>query len=61
MIDLSKLILAHKNKWIALTPDNRKFVASGKTLNQVLNLSRKKGIDNPSVLKVPTIKAPFVG
>ncbi len=61
MIDLSKIIAANKNKWIALTPDNKKLIASGKTLNQVLNLSRKKGIDNPSVMKVPDISPSFVG
>ncbi len=61
MIDLSKIIAAYTNKWIALTPDNMKLIASGKTLTQVLNISRKKGIDNPSVMKVPKIENSFVG
>ena len=61
MIDLSKTVLSYRNKWIALTPDNKKLIASGKTLNQVLILSRKKGITNPSVMKVPNIKASFIG
>lgn len=61
MIDLSKIIATYTNKWIALTPDNKKVVASGETLVQVLNISRKKGIENPSVMKVPKIEASFVG
>ena len=61
VVDFSKLIKKYKNKWIALTPDNKKLIASSDTLKQVLNLAEKRGITNPSVLKVPHIDSPFVG
>ena len=33
--DLRKLLKAHENKWVALSRDQRKVLASGKTLKEV--------------------------
>ena len=60
IIDLSRIIKKYKNKWVALTIDN-KFVAAGNSLNQVLELAEKKGVKDPSVFKAPEIKNLFLG
>lgn len=59
-IDLSQIIKRNKNKWVALTKDN-KFVASGTSLHQVLDLARKRKVQNPSVFKAPDIRNIFLG
>lgn len=60
-IDLSKIIKKYRNKWVALTSDNRELVASGSSLNHVLNLSNKKGVKDPSIFKVPNVDNLFIG
>lgn len=60
-VDLRKLLKQHKSGWLALTPDNKKEIASGKTLHEVLLKAKEKGIENPSVLKVPNLKTAYVG
>lgn len=60
-IDLSKILAKHKKGWIALTPDNKKLVATGGSLSQVLRKAREKGVSNPSVLKSPKVERLFAG
>lgn len=60
-IDLSKILSKYKKGWLALSPDNRKFVAAGVTLEEVLAKAKKKGVNNPSVLKAAPLKHYFVG
>lgn len=60
-IDLSKILIKYKKGWIALTPDNRKFVALGETLEEVLAKADKKGISNPSVFKTVPVKNLYIG
>lgn len=50
-INLSKILAKYKKGWIALTPDNRKFLTSGKTLQQVLETAHRRGVAHPSVFK----------
>ncbi|OGK23862.1 hypothetical protein A2954_07170 [Candidatus Roizmanbacteria bacterium RIFCSPLOWO2_01_FULL_37_12] len=61
MTDLSKILKKYKIGWLALSPDNEKFVAQGKTLKEVLVKARKKGVDQPSVLKASPIDNYFIG
>ena len=61
ILDLSKIIKKYTNKWVALTSDNKKLVASGNSLDAVLISARKKGIENPSVFKVPNVDNLLVG
>ena len=61
IIDLSKIIRNHSDEWIALTPDHKKLIASGKSLDQALKIANKKGIKDPSVFKVPEVNTLFVG
>lgn len=52
-VDLRKIIKESKSGWVALTGDNKKEIAKGKTLHEVLPKAREKGESNPSVFKVP--------
>jgi len=60
-VDLRKILAKNTSGWLALTQDNRKKIASGKTLSEVLLKAKEKGIENPSVLKVPNLKTAYVG
>jgi len=51
MIDLSKILSKYKKDWLALSPNNKVLLAAGNTLVEVLKKAKKKGVDNPSVLK----------
>ena len=61
VIDLSKLLSKYKKGWLALTPDNRNLIATGKTLDEVLKKAKKRGVGNPSVLKAASIDHLMVG
>lgn len=60
-VDLRKILKKHKSGWLALTPDNKKKIASGKTLHEVISKAKAKGIDKPSVFKVPNLGTYYVG
>lgn len=60
-VDLRKIIKESKSGWVALTRDNKKELAKGKTLHEVLAKAREKGEKNPSVFKVPNLKSLYVG
>ncbi len=59
--DLRKILTQNKSGWLALTQDNKKKIASGKTLHEVLTTAKKVGVENPSVFKVPNLKSVYVG
>lgn len=61
VIDLSKILSKHKKGWLALTPNNKKLVAVGVTLDEVLTKAKKKGIDNPTVFKSAPVENYFIG
>lgn len=60
-IDIRKILKKHKSGWLALTRDNKKEVASGQTLHEVLVKAKAKGEENPSVLKIPNLDNTYVG
>lgn len=60
-IDLSRIIKQNKNRWVALTPDNKKMVAAASSLGKVLKLATQKGVKDPSVFKAPNIRNLFIG
>lgn len=41
-VDLRKILNENTSGWLALTQDNKKRVASGKTLHEVLKKAREK-------------------
>lgn len=59
-IDLTKILKRYKG-WVALTPNHRQVVAQGSSLKDVLGKATKKGILNPSVVKVPSTRSFYVG
>lgn len=61
VIDLRKILSKHKSGWLALSSDNKSLVSSGETLKEVIEKAKKKGIDSPTLLKVPSLDRPFVG
>ncbi|OGE08189.1 hypothetical protein A3A60_03685 [Candidatus Curtissbacteria bacterium RIFCSPLOWO2_01_FULL_42_26] len=60
-VDLRKILDTNKSGWLALTRDNKKKIASGKTLHEVLKKAKQKGVETPSVLKVPNLKTAYIG
>ena len=60
-IDLSKILSKYKKGWLALTPNNKRLVAVGSTLEDVLTKAKKKGIDNPTVFKSAPVENYFIG
>ena len=61
VVNLGSILSKLKKGWIALSPDNKYLVATGSTLNEVLEKSKKVGVDNPSVLKAAPVKNFMVG
>lgn len=61
MINLSKILSKYKKGWIALTPNNKDLLAIGSSLESVLQKAKKKGINNPSLLKIGPLKYLFSG
>ena len=61
VIDLSKILEKHKEGWLALTPDNKRLIATGDTLDEALENARKKGVKDPSLLKASPQTNLFVG
>lgn len=60
-IDLSKILSKHKKGWLALSSNNKMLLATGATLEEVLKKAKKKGVDNPSVLKSSPLENLFSG
>jgi predicted RNase H-like HicB family nuclease len=61
MIDLSKILSKHQSGWLALSPDNKKLISTGKTLQEALEKSIDKGVENPSLLKAAPQDKLYVG
>ncbi len=58
-LDRTDLFNKHKNKWLALTEDD-KVISSGSTLEKVLKIAKKKGFDNPITAKIPDPSLEFI-
>lgn len=57
-IDLTEVLKdAPVGDWIALSHDQQRIVASGKTLDAVVEAAKAKGEMEPIVLKVPPVGA----
>ena len=51
----------YKGLWVGLKDDEVTVVASGKTLDEVLDKAQKNGYPNPILYKVPLKEMYFVG
>lgn len=61
MRDKTGVYLKYQNKWVAFTPDEReRVVASGKSLEEVLNKAKLKGFQEPVVEKIPNLKHDYI-
>ena len=60
-INLVGILSKYKKGWVALSADNRKLVATGSSLKQVLDIAESKGISNPTIFKPAPVKNFFVG
>jgi hypothetical protein len=47
------------DSWIALSADESRIVASGKTIREVVELCDKRGEANPTLLKTPEAWGPL--
>lgn len=61
VIDLTKILEKHQKGWLALSPDNKKLIATGSSLKEVLEKAAKTGVTNPSVLKTIPRNKLFIG
>lgn len=59
MIDITKILKEYKNKWVALTDDD-KVICAGSTLDDVMNKAKSKGYNEPVTMKVPDPRLEFV-
>jgi len=50
----------YKGKWVALTEDN-KVVSSGYNAKTVYKKAKEKGVEIPTLFKVPKDFIPFIG
>ncbi len=47
-IDWTQLVRQYKGLWVGLKDDEKTVVASGKTVKEVLEASKREGIEHPS-------------
>lgn len=61
-INMINIYRKYKGEWVAI--DNlkrRKVIAHGKTLKEILDKSKEKGIEAPMVMQIPKEILPIVG
>ena len=59
MIDMTKILKKYRNRWIALTDDD-KIICAGSTLDDVMKKAKRKGYNEPVTMKVPDLRLEFV-
>ena len=60
-MNIKKLIDKYAGKWVALTDDSSKVIASSTKANYVYKKAKKKGFKIPKLFKVPTKHLPYIG
>lgn len=61
-INMINIYRKYKGEWVAIDNlENRKVIAHGKTLKQILEESKKKGIEAPMITRIPKKILPLVG
>lgn len=59
-IDLSKILKSYSNEWVALSSDEKRVIASAKTVKEALKIAREKGEESPIMTRVPADYCTFV-
>lgn len=60
-IDWSKIYKKYKGLWVALLDDQQTVVGSGDSIERALAEARKKGYDDPIVMRMPSKILPYIG
>jgi Family of unknown function (DUF5678) len=60
-INRNAIAKAYRGKWIALKSDRRTIVASGSSVQAVLEAAKRKGTRDPIVTRMPQSPARFIG
>ena len=59
--DLRKLLEPFKGEWVALSPDEKRVLGHGKSLDEALEMAKSASPDErPMLFKVPSEGAGFV-
>lgn len=61
VIDWTKICKKYKGLWVGLKSDEKTVVASGMTVMEVMEKSKKKGYRYPILFRVPTKILPYIG
>jgi hypothetical protein len=60
-LDFTQIVKKYKGKWVTLTEDEKKVISSGKSAKEALEKTKKEGLKNPILFKVPISVLPYVG
>lgn len=60
-IDWTKIYKKYKGLWVALADDEITVLGSGKTLKDTLNNAKKKGNQDPIMMRVPDDMTAYAG
>lgn len=60
-MNLLDLIKKFGGKWVALKPNSNDVVVSGMNAKKVLLSAKEKGVDSPTLFKVPDKYVPYIG
>ena len=60
-IDWTQICKKYKGLWVGLKKDEKTVVASGKTVQEVMEKAKKKGYPMPILFRVPTKILPYIG
>ena len=60
-MDWTKIYKKYKGLWVALADDQMTVLGSGKTLKEAILKAKKKGGEDPIVMRVPEKMITFVG
>ena len=50
-IDLTKVIKKYTSGWLALSPDYKKVVGHGKTINKAVSEAKSRGVKEPVLMR----------
>lgn len=60
-MSLLDLIKKFGGEWVALYPDTNKVIANGRDAKKVFLRAKEKGVNMPTLFKVPTKYTPYIG
>jgi len=60
-IDWTHIYKKYKGLWVGLQDDEVTIIASGNTVEDVMEKSKKKGFDSPILFRVPDRIVPYIG